>query len=359
MKKDEILRFSQLTEPLLRWYRGHRRILPWREEVSPYRTWVSEIMLQQTRVSAMLPYFERFMKELPDAESLAEADDEKLMKLWQGLGYYSRARNLKRAAEEIVRRGAFPADYAGLTALPGIGDYTAGAILSIAFHEPVPAVDGNVLRIVSRVTGNAEDIADAAVKKAYRALVEETMSRDFPGEYNQALMDLGAMVCLPGGEPRCADCPARDFCAAHQTGRTGELPVKTKKKPRRVEEKTVFLLLRDGKIALHKRSDEGLLAGLWEFPNTEGALDEREAAGYLLQHGFAVREWKKALTAKHIFTHVEWHMRCYVLSAAGEGEGLRWCDAAEFEAAAIPSAFERLIGEANELFAKKEKKEEK
>ena len=205
---------KKLPDVLLPWYDAHRRALPWREEVSPYRTWVSEIMLQQTRVAAVIPYFQRFMEAFPTAGALAAADTEHLMKLWEGLGYYSRARNLQKAAQQMVQRGNFPDTYEDIMALPGIGDYTAGAILSIAFGQSVPAVDGNVLRVASRITGSEENILEAKTRSRFRALMAAVMPDQRPGAFNQALMDLGATVCLPNGEPLCAECPARSFCTA-------------------------------------------------------------------------------------------------------------------------------------------------
>ena len=345
-------RLTRMAEPLLRWYDENRRVLPWREIVSPYRTWVSEIMLQQTRVTAVLPYFRRFMDAFPTVEALAAAEEERLLKLWEGLGYYSRAHNLQKAARIVTERygGVFPRSYDELLALPGIGDYTAGAILSIAYGEPVPAVDGNVLRILARVTADEGDIAEAAVKKRHRAWAAESMSRTRPGAYNQALMDLGATVCLPNGEPLCDRCPLRALCGAYAAGKTRTLPVRGKKKPRRVEELTVLLLMREGKIALRKRGGEGLLASLWEFPNLSGHLNEAETAAALAAMGFTVRTWRKSLAAKHSFTHVEWHMRGYVLEVAGSGtEELCWMDGETLAAHAVPSAFEKYRREAEAL----------
>ena len=242
--EEQILK--QLAQPLLAWYDIHRRILPWREEVSPYRTWVSEIMLQQTRVAAVLPYFQRFMEAFPTVEALAQADTERLMKLWEGLGYYSRARNLQKAARILTEQygGRFPETYRELTALPGIGDYTAGAILSIAFGQAVPAVDGNVLRLAARITGSRLDVLDAKNRKIFRSWMAAAMSQERPGAYNQALMDLGATVCLPSGAPLCGDCPAGDFCIARQEGCQARLPVRSPKREKRTEHLTVFLLRR-------------------------------------------------------------------------------------------------------------------
>lgn len=339
----------RLREPLLQWYGEHRRHLPWREEVTPYRTWVSEIMLQQTRVAAAAPYFARFMSELPTVQALAEVEQGRLMKLWEGLGYYSRAKNLQRTAQLLMQEwgGELPRSYRDLVALPGIGDYTAGAILSIAYGIAEPAVDGNVLRIVARLTAEEGEITDAAVKRKVRAAVAQTMSREHPGAYNQALMDLGAMICTPNGEPLCEQCPAREFCIAHAEGRAAELPLRAKKKARRVEEMTVLLLRREGKTALRQRGDEGLLASLWEFPHLQGQLDEEQTAAALHRLGIRVREWEKCFQAKHVFTHVQWQMRCYVLQVEGESPSdWVWMERGELSAHAVPSAFEKCKREA-------------
>ena len=339
---------KQIAAPLLDWYRVERRVLPWREEVSPYRTWVSEIMLQQTRVAAVLPYFERFMAALPDVESLARVDDEALMKLWQGLGYYSRARNLKRAAQMIVAQygGVFPAREQELRTLPGIGDYTAGAIASIAFSERVPAVDGNVLRIMARLNCFYDNILADSTKKQVTAALKAAMPQE-AGEFNQALMDLGAMVCLPKN-PACERCPLREYCETYKSGKVEEVPVREKNRSRNVEEKTVFILLKGRKVALCKRSESGLLAGLWEFPNADGFMDEPSAADYLASLGFTVREWKRKLSARHLFTHIEWRMQGYAVEVRGENDLIAFYDEKQFHARAIPGAFRKFVAATEE-----------
>ena len=350
MQKD----LAALTAPLLDWYGKNRRSLPWRDEVSPYRTWVSEIMLQQTRVTAVLPYFARFMEELPTVSALANAPEEQLLKLWEGLGYYSRARNLQKAARITVEQygGQLPDDYQRLLALPGIGEYTAGAIASIAFHRAVPAVDGNVLRVAARIMGDRRDILDGALKKEYTRRIAAAMSREAPGDYNQALMDLGATVCLPNGAPLCGICPAKAFCRAHQRGEEAVLPLRRGKKPRRQEQRTVFVLQRGEKIALRRRDAKGLLAKLWEFPQVEGALTEAQAARQAAEWGLEVTDWRKQLQARHIFSHVEWEMTGFSLTVTGEGEeNWRWVDAEEYAALAIPSAFAKFHEEARRCFA--------
>ena len=308
-----------LPEPLLGWYRENARDLPWRHTEDPYRIWVSEIMLQQTRVAAVLGYYARFLAVFPTVEALAEADEERLMKLWEGLGYYSRARNLQKAAQEITALGGFPDTYDGLLALPGIGDYTASAIAAAAFGRREPAVDGNVLRVMTRLTDCHDDISDPKTKRAVRAALAEVMPEE-PADiriFNQAMMELGATVCGPNTAPRCDDCPVSGLCLGRQRGTAETLPVKKAKKERRVEEKTVFLLMRDRKIALRKRPKTGLLAGLWEFPNVEGALDETAAGAAVEAMGLSVIDWQSRLTAKHIFTHVEWRMTGYALTVRG------------------------------------------
>ena len=343
---NALQQLKQLPGVLLPWYDAHRRSLPWRDQVSPYRTWVSEIMLQQTRVAAVIPYFQRFMAAFPTVEALAGADTEQLMKLWEGLGYYSRARNLQKAAQVVAQRGSFPDTYDEVMALPGIGDYTAGAILSIAFGQPVPAVDGNVLRVASRITGSEDNILDAKTRSRFRTLMDAVIPADRPGAFNQALMDLGATVCLPSGEPLCDVCPAREFCTAYAQNRQKELPVRISKTKRRTEEKTVFLLLQDGSAALRQRPNTGLLAGLWEYPHVNGSLEEADAAAQLSAWGVTPHRWVKRLQFHHIFTHIRWEMTGYVVQVQGTGcADWLWCSEEERSQRAVPSAFEVLTRE--------------
>ena len=332
-----------MTAPLLAWYDLNGRTLPWRSVVTPYRTWVSEIMLQQTRVGAVIPYFERFMEELPDVSALAAVSEERLLKLWEGLGYYSRARNLQRAAKVIVSDlgGALPQSYHALLSLPGIGEYTAAAIASINFSEPVAAVDGNLLRVAARVSGCGEDIMDAKVRRLFRQRLDAAIDANRPGAYNQAMMDLGATVCLPNGAPKCEICPARTVCEAYKNSLTEILPVRAKKKSRRVEERTVLLLFQGGKVALRKRPDTGLLAGLWEYPNLPENLDEAGALLALAQMGLSAESIAPAGSAKHIFTHIEWDMKGYFAEVSGENDDLIWADASAFDALALPTAFKK------------------
>ena len=338
--------WQSLPRPLLAWYRANARDLPWRRTADPYPIWVSEIMLQQTRVAAVLGYYARFLAAFPSVEALAAAPEQQLMKLWEGLGYYSRARNLQKAARVVCERygGKFPADYEELLSLPGVGEYTAGAIASAAFGLRVPAVDGNVLRVAARLTDDHSDIAAPATKQAARRALEAIMptAAEDCRVFNQALMELGATVCVPKGEPKCGDCPAAAFCLGRARGTAAQLPVKAKKTPRRAEEMTVFVLLRRGETALRRRPEEGLLAGLWEFPNLPGSLTEEEAAAAVRSFGLEPKRWLRKLPAKHIFTHREWHMTGYVLEVEGEGtEDLLWAGGEELARRAVPSAFSR------------------
>ena len=335
---------ENIAPALLDWFYKNHRILPFREDPTPYHVWLSEVMLQQTRVSAALPYYERFLAALPDIPALAACDEEKLHKLWEGLGYYSRVRNLQKAAKIVCEQygGQLPADYAALRALPGIGDYTAGAIASISFGIPVPAVDGNVLRVAARVGGCELDILDSKNRRQFRRRMEAVMPRQEPGAFNQALMDLGAGICLPGGGPLCDTCPAADFCAAREQGRQRELPVRAPKKEKRLEEKTVFLLLGPEGTALRQRPDTGLLAGLWEYPHVPGRLTEEQAARQLRQWGLTPRAWLRQLDARHIFTHIRWEMTGYLVQVEGLGPAdWLWADEARRQRLAIPSAFDQ------------------
>lgn len=304
-----------ITEPLLTWYDGNKRILPWREDPSPYHVWLSEIMLQQTRVEAVKPYYDRFLRELPDIKSLAEADEEKLLKLWEGLGYYNRARNLKKAAQMIMSEygGRMPSDHDGLMRLSGIGSYTAGAVASIAFGRPVPAVDGNVLRVLSRLRMDERNISEARVRKDIEDELCSVMPKDRPGDFNQALMELGATVCVPNGEPKCGICPWKELCRARAAKATQQYPLKAAKKPRAIEKKTILVIQYGHKIALRRRPSEGLLAGMYEFPTMEGHRKEKQVLEYLRQSGVSPLRIRRLEPAKHIFTHKEWHMTGYLI----------------------------------------------
>lgn len=313
---DIVLGSPELKEaagPLVEWFRENRRDLPWRRRMNAYRVWISEIMLQQTRVEAVKPYYERFLEELPDVKALAEVPEERLLKLWEGMGYYNRARNLKAAAVQIMEEfgGRFPDRYEEIRSLKGIGSYTAGAIVSFVYNIPKPAVDGNVFRVVTRLLADPDDITKASTRTKIEALLEEVIPRDAAGDFNQSLIELGAIVCLPNGEPKCAECPVRHLCRSFAEGTQMEYPVKKKAKERRIEKRTVFLFCDGGAVAIRKRKSTGLLAGMYEFPNVEGHLKRQEAIDYARSLGLAPVRVKKLESAKHIFSHVEWHMTGY------------------------------------------------
>lgn len=348
--KDGLL--NRIASPLLAWYDENRRILPWREKPEPYRVWVSEIMLQQTRVEAVKPYFARFMEHLPDVESLAAAEEDELLKLWEGLGYYSRARNLKAAAQQIVEQhgGKMPSEYHDLIKLKGIGSYTAGAISSIAFGHPVPAVDGNVLRVIMRLLADDSDISEASVRKRVEEDLKPVMPKDRPGDFNQALMELGATVCLPNGDPKCAECPWKTFCRAGIEESWQQYPKKAVKKPRTVEYRTI-LVIRDGhRAVIRRRPNKGLLAGMYEFPSLLGKASLDEVKDWLSAQGVCAVRIEKLPESKHIFTHKEWHMTGYMVLVDGlepmhKDPSLMFVETQETEEKyPIPSAFSAYTG---------------
>lgn len=343
---DNVELLKAAVKPLLFWFMDNSRILPWREKPSPYGTWLSEIMLQQTRVEAVIPYYYRFMERFPDIKALAEADEDEVFGLWQGLGYYRRGSLLLQGAKKVVADfgGELPKDYALLLSLPGIGEYTAGAIASIGFGLPYPAVDGNVLRVISRLLGSYENIADEKVKKNIKDLLTVVIPEENPGDFNQSLMELGALICIPNGAPKCKDCPLSHLCRGFCQGIAEELPKKEKKKPRRIEERTVFLLRCGKKVAIRKRSAKGLLANLWEYPN---ALGKKELAE--VETIFSQGQIKNVGDAKHIFTHIEWHMVWYeiILEKEISYEDCLWVPTEELCQYAMASAFKKKLKESS------------
>lgn len=341
---------NEIVDPLVDWYRENRRALPWREQKNAYYTWVSEIMLQQTRVEAVKPYFQRFISELPDPATLAACPEEKLLKLWEGLGYYNRVRNMQQAARTVVEEygGKLPADYRKLLALKGIGNYTAGAIASIAYGISVPAVDGNVLRVVSRIKESRQDIMKQSVRREIEEELQKIMPAACPGDFNQALMELGALVCVPNGEPKCKECPAAFCCGACLHGTTEEIPVKGAKKERKVEERTV-LVIQDGRMtAIHRRPAKGLLAGLYELPNIEGKLTREQVLDKVKELELEPLFIRELEPAKHIFSHVEWRMKGYLVRVSSleqkKNNRLIFTEKNQVEKQyAIPSAFRAYV----------------
>lgn len=334
-----------IAPPLLEWYRQNKRVLPFRTVSTPYRVWVSEIMLQQTRVSAALPYFERFMQELPTVADLAACEPEKLHKLWEGLGYYSRVRNLQKAAQIVMEQygGRLPADYEALQKLPGIGAYTAGAIASICFGLPVPAVDGNVLRVFARLLDDARDVTAPGVKKELTAHVLALQPPECPGDYNQALMELGALVCVPNGAPLCGTCPLRALCAAQRLGTAESLPRKAPPAKKKLLHYTVVLALDGtGRVLLQQRARTGLLAGLWQPIMLEGTLSAGQLPSALAGLGLSCECTRPLPNAKHIFTHLIWQMSGFAVRTAPcpPPPGCIWAAHAELEDTyTLPNAF--------------------
>lgn len=351
IRKGEL---SAIAEPLLKWYDMHRRILPWREDPAPYHVWVSEIMLQQTRVEAVKPYYKRFMEELPDIASLAQVPQERLLKLWEGLGYYSRARNLQAAARQVMEEygGQMPDSREELMKLKGIGSYTAGAIASIAYGKREPAVDGNVLRVLSRLRMDAGEITDAKVKqrveREMESMFRDTICLTRPGDFNQAMMDIGALVCVPGSRPHCGECPLSKLCKAHDRHCEGDYPRKAAKRKRAVEEKTVLVIRDDSRAVLCRRPARGLLAGMYEPPGLEGRRTAEEVTRYLADNGLKILRIQKLEDSRHIFTHREWHMCGYMIrvdelepkGSSQETEGWLYVEPGEAgERYPIPSAY--------------------
>ncbi len=338
---------------ILSWYRANRRLLPWRLDPTPYHTWIAEIMLQQTRIEAVIPYYLRFLEELPDIPSLAAVSEDRLLKLWEGLGYYSRARNLRKAAVLLTGQygGRLPASASELKKLPGIGDYTAGSVASIAYGLPEPAVDGNVLRVLSRLFASPDDISLPATKRR----VTEALRAVYPsgrdaGLLTEGIMELGETVCLPNGLPRCADCPLCTLCRAHLAGKEQVYPIRTAKKARRQEEKTVFLLCCGGKYAIRRRPPEGLLAGLWEFPNADGTLSREEALRLAASWGLSPQTACFCGRSRHVFTHVEWQMVGYRILCESTAPEFLWTSPEDITLHySLPTAFRffrKKIGEA-------------
>ena len=338
------------TAPLLVWYEKNARSLPWRQEITPYRVWISEIMLQQTRVEAVIPYYQRFLAALPDVAQLAAVAEDTLLKLWEGLGYYSRARNLKKAALLLMQKynGVFPQTYEELLQLPGVGPYTAGAIASIAFQQAVPAVDGNVLRVLSRLLCYEKDITTLQARQELTTALTTRLDIARPGDFNQAMMELGATVCLPNGLPHCPDCPLEGFCLAKAQNNVLQYPVRRAKKTRRIQQRTVFILLAEGQILLVKRPNKGLLAGMWEFPCVDGVLDVVAAREYLRAAGILAVELHRLPVSEHIFTHLQWQMGGYQVNLPQTvpvpWPGAKWVKQEELATAyAVPSAYKAYL----------------
>lgn len=334
---------QNITEPLLQWFKENKRDLPWRKSQTPYHVWISEIMLQQTRIEAVKSHYVNFMKELPDLKSLSLVPEDKLLKLWEGLGYYSRAKNLKKAAVIIMQEynGEFPTSYEQLLKLPGVGEYTAGAIASICFNEKVTAIDGNVLRIISRVLGSKKNVLLPETKKEVDKKLEEILPKQ-SGFFNEALMELGETICLPNGTPECEKCPIQGDCIAYRDHLTSEIPVRIKKLKRKKEEKTVLLLVtEDNKIAIEKRTEKGLLSGMYQFPNWDGFYSDESIKSIINDYSLAPVEVSFLKETKHVFTHIDWYMKGYLVTVKQKSDRFLWVSHKELlEKYALPTAFQ-------------------
>ncbi|MFW5436190.1 A/G-specific adenine glycosylase [Paenibacillus apiarius] len=363
---DEQKRY--FSRELLIWYRANRRDLPWRRHSNPYYTWVSEIMLQQTRVETVKPYFERFIAKFPTVEALADAPEEEVLKSWEGLGYYSRARNLQAAAKEVKTQygGQVPDDKAKVSALKGIGPYTSGAIMSIAFNRPEPAVDGNVMRVLSRYFRLHDDIAKPATRAHMEHLAQELIPEGCASDFNQALMELGALVCTPKS-PACLPCPVMEHCAGRLAGEELELPVKTKAKPPKPELRYAALIAgmgeHAGKVLVRQRPATGLLAKMWELPHLlvpkqAGliGMSESEAMdvlrGGLLAQGIDAVPIDRWVDAEHTFSHIHWQMRVFRCELRELQElkdkdrtAYQWAGPEEMEQLAFPNLFLRILND--------------
>ena len=336
---------NMLPFALLPWYRINGRSLPWREDPTPYHVWLSEIMLQQTRIEAVKPYYAAFLKEVPDIAALADADPEKLHKLWEGLGYYSRVRNLQKAAQKIMTEynGSFPQAYEEILSLPGIGQYTAGAISSICFQLPIPAVDGNVLRVLSRITADPRSVSEEKTKADVRKELSDVYPKEDAGNFTQAIMELGETVCVPNGIPNCGNCPCKTFCASCESG-WENFPVKSAKKKRRIEQMSVFIIRCGDAVALRKRGHSGLLSDLWEFPNIPGFSTTEEATDQLLLWNCGTSRFLGVSEVNHVFTHVEWNMKCFRFSCEKMPEHFTWATQDMLtNAIALPTAFRKCL----------------
>ena len=346
LRENEESVLREIVKPLLAWYAVNRRPLLWRKDREPYHVWVSEIMLQQTRIEAVNQYYPRFLNALPDVGALSEASDDALLKLWEGLGYYRRARHLREAARVIMREygGQFPHTYREWLTLPGVGEYTAGAVTSICFGEKVTAVDGNVLRVMARLLGRRDNVLLPETKRVFTRLLQAVLPEE-AGDFNEALMELGETVCLPNGAPDCGNCPLASLCSARRDGLAEELPVRVKRGRRGREEMTVLLLRTDdGLIAIQKRPEEGLLSGMYQLPYTNGYPDEAELRDILAEWGLAAGDITYLREAKHAFTHLDWLMKGYLVRVAAPEGAFLWVTPEELaERFPLPTAFRYFV----------------
>jgi len=331
---------------LLKWYEKNKRDLPWRHTTDSYKIWISEVMLQQTRVEAVKFYYERFINRLPTIKDLAVVDDDTLLKLWEGLGYYSRARNLKACAKTIMNEKLdnLPSDEKSLKKLPGIGPYTTGAILSIAYQKCVPAIDGNVMRILSRVYEDKRDLLKKKVQEEYKTLLQKLMKKGKTREFTEGFIELGALVCLPNGAPKCTECPFKNICLSYKHQTMLEYPIKKTPTKRKIVNKTVYVLEYNKTYAIAKRKNDGLLKGLYELPNMDEALEEEALKNVLEKKNICIKEIQKLGKFKHIFSHIEWHMNAYIVECNNKDKTFSYHTKKEIEEDySLPTAFQKVF----------------
>ena len=335
---------------LLNWYQKNKRDLPWRKDQNPYHVWISEIMLQQTRIEAVIGYYDRFIKRLPSIQNLAQINDDELLKLWEGLGYYTRARNLKKAAIMIMEEydGIFPNTFEQIMSLPGIGEYTASAIGSICFSLKEVTIDGNVLRVYMRLQNCYDNVDDLKIRRKVRNELQKIMPEE-AGDFNQALMELGETICLPNGIPKCSECPLKNFCKSYQNDTYLELPIKNKKKDKKEEKYTILLFYYKSQFVLEKRKESGLLQNLWQFPNIQGHLTKKQLENYLKENKIKFLKVKKSVSYTHIFTHKRWNMISYMVELDKNDYNMNWNDLKTLKEKAIPTAFMPFLKELKEV----------
>ena len=341
---------EQMNLYLLNWYQQNKRDLPWRKDQNPYHVWISEIMLQQTRIEAVIGYYDRFIKRLPSIQDLAQINDDELLKLWEGLGYYTRARNLKKAAIMIMEEydGIFPNTFEQIMSLPGIGEYTASAIGSICFSLKEVTIDGNVLRVYMRLQNCYDNVDDLKIRRKVRNELQKIMPEE-AGDFNQALMELGETICLPNGIPKCSECPLKNFCKSYQNDTYLELPIKNKKKDKKEEKYTILLFYYKSQFVLEKRKESGLLQNLWQFPNIQGHLTKKQLENYLKENKIKFLKVKKSVSYTHIFTHKRWNMISYMVELDKNDYNMNWNDLKTLEEKAIPTAFMPFLKELKEV----------
>lgn len=334
-----------IVKPLLTWFQKEKRDLPWRHTNDSYKIWISEIMLQQTRVEAVKEYYQRFLKELPTLEDLAEVSEDKLLKLWEGLGYYSRARNLKKCAQAVIgqKKKELPRDYEELIKLPGIGPYAAGSISSIAYGQKNPAIDGNVLRVMTRLHEDDRDIMNPKVRKDYFNKLQKIMPKN-TRDFTESLMELGALVCLPNGLPLCDKCPLSFYCQSYKNQTMLKYPIKKKEKQRKIEEKTIMIMEYHGLYALQKREDKGLLASMYEFINEDKKMNKEELVNWLKAQEISFERIEELGEAKHIFSHLEWQMNGFLITCKNKKEKFIWASKEELLTKySIPNAYSKYL----------------